>query len=224
VTGVPDVPAGQYVMLAVTDTGTGMPPEVVEQAFEPFFTTKAEGKGTGLGLATVYGIVAQHGGWVEVESEVGTGTAFRIWLPASEKDAKEAAESAPRDVPTGRETLLVVEDEASFRKVLVRTLQALGYKVLTAATGQEAMSVWRDNRRHVRLLLTDMVMPEGMTGLELAGRLRAEEPGLKVIISSGYSAEMIRKGRPTADGIVYLPKPYEVPILGETIRDCLDRL
>ncbi len=219
----PDRRAGRFVCLSVSDTGCGMDAATLNRIFEPFFTTKPAGEGTGLGLATVYGIVAQHRGWVEVQSQVGQGTTFRIHLPASAKAAKHVAESERQVVPRGRETLLVVEDDARVRQILVQNLRVLGYRVFEAANGQEAMTFCRDHGRQIDLLLTDMVMPEGMTGLELAQKVREEKPELKVIISSGYSAEMTEHGEITAAGIVYLPKPYQASLLGKTVRNCLDR-
>jgi CheY-like chemotaxis protein len=195
----------------------------LERIFEPFFTTKEPGKGTGLGLATVYGIVAQHRGWVEVESQVGRGTIFRIYFPVSADLLKEPEESGLRAAPRGRETLLVVEDEESLRKLLVHSLQRLGYRVIAAANGPEALRLWQEHRREIDLLLTDMVMPKGMSGLELAARIQAERPGTKVIISSGYNAEMSLPGTPPADGFVYLSKPYQMSDLGAALRGCLDR-
>jgi PAS domain S-box-containing protein len=219
----PNRRAGLFVCLSVSDTGCGMDKATLDRIFEPFFTTKGEGKGTGLGLATVHGIVAQHQGWVEVESRVGQGTTFRIYLPASAKVQTETKGDGQLAVPTGQETLLVVEDNASVRQMLVQTLRVLGYRVIEAANGQEAMTRWREYGLQIDLLLTDMVMPEGMTGLELAEHVLAEKPNLKIIISSGYSGELNEPGRTAAAGIVYLPKPYQVPLLGKIVRECLDR-
>jgi PAS domain S-box-containing protein len=214
--------AGRFACLAVTDTGCGMDPDTQKRLFEPFFTTKATGKGTGLGLATVYGIIAQHKGWVEVESEVGRGSTFRIYLEASSKAAAAPEEQIPAAIRRGQGTLLVVEDDATVRLMLVQSLRVLGYRVFAAANGQEAMHLWRSHGPQVDLLLTDMVMPEGMTGLELAERVQAEKPGLKVIISSGYSAEITKLDQITAKGIFYLPKPFEIARLGAVLRHCLE--
>jgi CheY-like chemotaxis protein len=194
----------------------------LQRIFEPFFTTKEAGKGTGLGLATVHGIAAQHKGWVEVESAVGRGTTFRVYLPASTKAVVAPMEREAAAVPRGKETLLVVEDDASVRERVVQTLRVLGYRVIAAANGQEAMTLWREHGRQVDLLLTDMVMPEGMTGLELAERVRLENPGLRVILSSGYSAEITQADQLATRGILYLPKPYEVAQLAADVRRCLD--
>jgi two-component system, cell cycle sensor histidine kinase and response regulator CckA len=213
---------GRFVCFSVADTGCGMDAITLDRIFEPFFTTKDVGKGTGLGLATVNGIVAQHRGWVEVESQVGQGTTFRVYLPASEKVYEEEKSLSQDIVSRGHETLLIVEDEEKVRNVLVKSLRVLGYRVFEAANGQAAMSLWQHYGSEIDLLLTDMVMPEGMTGIELVERVRAEKPGLKVILSSGYSAEITEFGKEIAAGIVYLPKPYQISMLSQTIRDCLD--
>jgi CheY-like chemotaxis protein len=195
----------------------------LKRIFEPFFTTKEMGRGTGLGLATAYGIVAQHGGWIEVDSKVDLGTTFRVYLPVAPKAVakEETPELKPPVVPRGQETLLVVEDDAGVRQMLVHALRLLGYQVIPAANGQEAMDLWRKHNPQIDLLLTDMVMPEGMTGLELAKRVRADKPDLKIIVSSGYSIELSELGNATAEGIVYLAKPYEVSRLGSVLRRCL---
>ena len=219
----PDRRPGQFVCLAVGDTGCGMDEAALQHIFEPFFTTKEVGKGTGLGLATVYGIINQHRGWIEVESQVGQGTTFRIFLPALAKKATETVGSSPpRSVAKGHETILVVEDDQGVRLMLLQTLSTLGYRVLESDNGQEAMALWQNHAQEIDLLFTDMVMPEGMSGLELAERLRAEKPDLKIIISSGYSMDLTEL-RKTAQGMVYLAKPYRASVLAKTIRECLDR-
>jgi nitrogen-specific signal transduction histidine kinase/CheY-like chemotaxis protein len=214
---------GRFVCLAVSDTGVGMNENTLERIFEPFFTTKEPGTGTGLGLATVHGIVAQHKGWAEVESQVGEGTTFRVYLPALDTaEIQSAPEAARAPLQRGREVILVVEDENNVRRALGQTLRALGYRIYEAENGQQAMALWQEHGAQVDLLLTDMVMPEGMTGLELAERLLAAKPTLRVIISSGYSFEIFQAGGINQAGIWYLPKPYEAKQLAETIRGCLD--
>jgi two-component system, cell cycle sensor histidine kinase and response regulator CckA len=220
----PNSRPGRFVCLAVSDTGCGMDAATLKRIFEPFFTTKDAGKGTGLGLATVHGIVAQHKGWVEVDSELTAGTEFRVFLPVTTQASVEVI-PAPQTGPVrrGRETILLVEDEPPVRLVVGQSLRALGYQVYEAANGQEAVKLWQIHGAQVALLLTDMVMPEGMTGLELVEQLQALKPGLKAIISSGYSAEIVNAGVPSKAGIVYLPKPYATKVLADTIRDCLDQ-
>jgi len=214
---------GCFVCLAVSDTGVGMDQATLERIFEPFFTTKEPGRGTGLGLATVHGIITQHKGWVEVESEVGKGTTFRVFLSALAGAVAEGAPEATR-VPLrrGREGILVVEDEKSVRRSVVQALRTLGYRVFEAENGQAAMVLWQQHGANVDLLFTDMVMPEGMTGLELAEGLQAVKPTLRVIIASGYSSELLQAGRIKEIGVRYLPKPFSTRVLAETVRACLD--
>jgi PAS domain S-box-containing protein len=219
----PDARPGRFVCLATTDTSSGMSAETMGRLFEPFFTTKEAGRGTGLGLATLHGIVAQHRGWVEVESTVGMGSTFRVYLPAMAAPVpvpRTAGAAAP--VQRGRETILLVEDDASLRQVATLALRSFGYGVTAAANGQEAVTLWQNGQGQFDLVLTDMVMPEGMTGLELVERLRQHRPALKAIISSGYSTEIIRPGVLTEAGVVYLPKPYETHVLAQIVRAVLD--
>jgi CheY-like chemotaxis protein len=214
--------AGKFVCLSVADTGCGMDSATMKKAFEPFFTTKEVGKGTGLGLATVFGIVKQHRGWIESESEVGVGSVFHVFLPAREAPASAQAASTSNSFSGGRETILMVEDNESLRMVTSQWLQRLGYLVIEAMNGVEAVGRWKESGGKVDLLLTDMVMPGGMSGLELAEQLRVQKPSLKVILSSGYSLEIARGGTLNGKGIVYLPKPYEGATLATAIRKCFD--
>lgn len=215
--------AGLFVRLTVTDTGCGMDAATLKRIFEPFFTTKEAGKGTGLGLATVYGIVAQHKGWIEVASQPGRGATFHVFLPASTSAAALGVEDGPIRILDGRETILLVEDEVSVCRTVARALEARGYTVLEANNGQEALALWQKDGGRIDLLLSDMVMPEGMNGLELAERLRALKPGLKVILSSGYIGELSQEGIPTESGYMFLPKPYDTAELAKIVRECLDR-
>ncbi len=215
---------GQFVTLSVSDTGCGMSEETRKRIFEPFFTTKEVGRGTGLGLATVYGIVRQHQGWIEVRSEPGKGSTFRIFLPARSTAVRpEVGSSGSGPLPRGDETILLVEDEAAVRNTTARWLQLFGYRVIVAANGREAAALWPAHRHEIALLLTDMIMPEGLTGLDLVRRFRSDQPDLKVIITSGYSAEMVSRGIPSEVGIIYLPKPCEAKRLLVTVRNCLDQ-
>ena len=194
-----------------------------KRLFEPFFTTKDVGEGTGLSLASVHGIVKQHQGWVEAESELGNGSTFRVFFPATPKVAPESIQTDRAPITRGHETILLVEDEESLRRVVRQVLRQLGYHVLEAANGAAALELWRELKGRIDLLLSDMVMPEGLTGLDLAGKLREEKPDLKVIIVSGYNPEMAGQSRPTTEGIVYLQKPFHLTLLSTTIRACLDK-
>ena len=214
---------GRFVQLSVSDTGCGMDGPTLGRMFEPFFTTKEVGKGTGLGLATVYGIAKQHGGWIEVESRVGQGSSFRVFLPAAKPAPEPAAGAVGTQRPRGHETILLVEDDESLRQLAWVCLQQLGYEVLVAADGAEAERQWQEHHDKITLLLTDMVMPGGVSGLELAERLRQTRPTLPVIISSGYSLEMVRLAAPQQPDVAHLPKPYEIGTLARLVRACLDQ-
>jgi PAS domain S-box-containing protein len=222
-TGAPARPSGSWVCLRVTDTGSGIAAENLPHIFEPFFTTKDVGKGTGLGLATTYGIVQQHGGWIEVESEVERGTTFRVFF--RHVLAATAEPPVPSTVPPpagGDETILVVEDEDGVRALVIKVLEDLGYRLLQAQSGPRAIEVWREHASAIDLLITDIVMPDGMNGIELAERLRRTRPSLKVIFTSGYLADLSRDDIPTRDTDAYLVKPFSLPELARLVRRMLD--
>jgi len=215
---------GLYACINVTDTGSGITPEILPRIFEPFFTTKEIGRGTGLGLATVYGIIQQHHGWVGVTSQVGQGTSFRIYLPAAKGPLpKSSAAATVSKLPGGSETILLVEDEPPVRLLASNLLQRCGYTVLVAESGAAALPVWKAHREKIHLLLTDMVMPEGISGRELAEKLKADRPALKIIYTSGYSADIIGREPRLVDGSNFLQKPYHPLKLAQIVRDCLDR-
>jgi len=219
----PDGRPGQFVSFAVCDTGSGIPPDVLPRIFEPFFTTKPVGKGTGLGLATVYGIVKQHDGWIEVESEAGKGTTFNVLLPAVKGDGKAATESAvEQTLPRGTETILVVEDEAPVRELVCSVLRALGYRVMDADNGARAWEAWQRHKDEIELVLTDIIMPGGMTGRDLVERIRAERPDLKAIYTSGYSSDIVGKDFVLHEGVNYLQKPFLPQVVARAVRKCLD--
>jgi PAS domain S-box-containing protein len=220
----PQARAGRFVCLRVTDTGCGMDQETLARIFDPFFTTKGPGQGTGLGLATVYGITQQHQGWIEVRSEVGRGTTFAIFLPAAEghPEMPKVERKAPGPSRGGQETILIVEDEEILRLLTRTTLERLGYHLLEAASGPEAIDVWRQHHDEVDMLFTDLVMPGGMNGRQLCEQLRREKPGLKVIFSSGYGADCHCDDLLQSAGVAYLQKPYRPPALAQTVRQCLD--
>jgi two-component system, cell cycle sensor histidine kinase and response regulator CckA len=222
----PDAHPGKYLCLSVIDTGCGMDEATQSRLFEPFFTTKDIGKGTGLGLATAYGAVKQHAGWIEVESRLGQGSTFRVFLPVSKQvpthPAEETGSFSARS-QCGRETILLVEDDPAVREVAVQSLRRLGYCVLPAANGVEALQQWRVAATPIDLLFTDMVMPEGMSGLELAERLQGIQRQLKVIISSGYAEDMNQLEGRLSSSISFLPKPYESALLAAAVRKVLDQ-
>jgi signal transduction histidine kinase len=214
---------GEYVCMTVTDTGCGMDENTKQRLFEPFFTTKEVGKGTGMGLATTYGIIKQHNGWIEVESHPNQGATFRVFLPASAKPVpvQEKKVTLPGDFG-GSETILVVEDEEPVRRFVSELLLEYGYKVRIASNGVEALKVWKDHNDKIDLLLTDVVMPEEISGVHLADRLKAEKHDLKVIYTSGYSMELLEQGFQARANVNFLPKPYHPLKLAETVRTCLD--
>ncbi len=219
----PEARAGEFVCLTVSDTGCGIDPSILNRIFEPFFTTKEVGKGTGLGLAAVYGIVKQHQGWIEVDSTIGAGTTFRLYFPVSAAPSQPVTGSAPTDkVSGGNETILVVEDESALRELVEEILSLYGYDVVSACSGVDALRVWEKHREKIDLLLTDMVMPEGISGRELAERLQHQVPKLKVIYTSGYSPGMAGKDLALLEGFNFLPKPYPPTRLAEVVRECLD--
>jgi PAS domain S-box-containing protein len=220
----PEGRSGKFICLSVADNGSGIEPDQLNRIFEPFASTKEAGKHAGLGLATVYGIVKQHEGWIEVESEPGNGATFRVYLPASrEKDDDAGKKSAPQKVKGGTETILVVEDEEPVRELVCKVLTAYGYNVLEAISGTKAIELWKKSKDKVDLLLTDVVLPDELNGRELAERLRKSRPQLKVIFSSGYSQDIMGKDFTPQKGQVFLQKPYDLQKLAQTVRTCLDR-
>jgi two-component system, cell cycle sensor histidine kinase and response regulator CckA len=221
----PEAYVGQFVCLSVSDTGCGMDDATKSLIFEPFFTTKEVGKGTGMGLATVYGIVKQHKGWIELDSRVGCGTTFRVYLPESVELCDATLPAKPETPPSsleGDETILIVEDEPFLRKFVQTVLGTYGYKVLLAADAAQALEVWRQQKNDIALLLTDMVMPGGINGKELAEILRAQSPGLKVIFTSGYSLDVLGDNYRLTVGSDLLQKPYSASVLVAAVRQCLD--
>ncbi|PYJ96425.1 MAG: hypothetical protein DME23_20690 [Verrucomicrobia bacterium] len=219
----PEARTGRFVSLAVTDTGCGMDEATLQRIFEPFFTTKTAGKGTGLGLATVYGIVKQHQGWLEVQSQLGHGTTFTVFLPAGSRAVTAPPQNAERPaVRGGTETILLVEDEPAVLVMAKGILQRLGYQVMAAASGDEAVPIWQQHSAEINLLLTDMVMPGSLSGRELAEKLLQEKPDLKVVYASGYSMDLVGPGLATSKNFVFLQKPYHPEALAKILRNCLD--
>jgi CheY-like chemotaxis protein len=218
--------AGAFVCLAVSDTGCGIPAENLSRVFEPFFTTKDAGKGSGLGLATVFGIVQQHQGWVNVYSEVGHGTTFRIYLPRLLKPSLSPQKMEPVQLTAlrgGDATILLVEDDDFVRPATSNALSRLGYRVFAVRDGIKALEIWQLHRDQIHLLVTDLIMPGGISGRDLGERLLRENPQLKVIYASGYSAEIAGKDFRLEEGVNFLTKPFESQKLARTIRDILDK-
>ena len=216
---------GSFVKISVTDTGCGMDETTLAHIFEPFFTTKETGKGTGLGLATVHGIVRQHVGWIEVSSQTDVGTDVSVFLPTQGSGAAALPEPTTEAAAKGgTETILLVEDESALRVLTRRFLEGRGYKIIEARSGREALRIWEERRDHVDLLMTDLVMPEGVSGRELSERLRLDKPSLKVILTSGYSPDVA--GRDTVFSqrckSQFLQKPYATRDLLKAIRQSLD--
>jgi PAS domain S-box-containing protein len=217
----PELPAGAYVCFSVTDTGTGMDRDTLSHLFEPFFTTKEQGKGTGLGLATVYGIVQQSGGTITVQSEIGRGTTFKIYLPRVDQVHDEAHAELQAAVAGGNETILLVEDEPAVRELTRRSLAALGYNVITAASAEEALQQVRENSDPIDLLLTDVIMP-GISGAVLATRLHEQFPKLPVLFMSGYTDDAIAHHGVLDQGTHLINKPFRLADLALKIRERLE--
>ena len=212
---------GDYVLIEVSDTGTGMPPEVLNRVFEPFFTTKEQGKGTGLGLSMVFGFMKQSGGHINVYSEPGIGTTFRLYLPRSSVSTGDEAAAAAQPMALGAgETVLAVEDNASLRRVAVRQLTQLGYRVHEAEDAQAALNILEKERVH--LLFTDIVMPGGTSGYELAHEVQSRWPETKVLLTSGFP-EVKTDGDQRPSDIRMLNKPYRRDDLARTIREVLEK-
>ncbi|MBI1841150.1 MAG: PAS domain S-box protein [Verrucomicrobia bacterium] len=222
----PRAKPGRFVCLTVMDTGCGMDTATMQRIFEPFFSTKDFGQGTGLGLATVYGVVTQHNGWIDVTSQVGHGSLFRVFFPAlsaTPSKMQDAPAEKPSELRGGEETVLVVEDEVGLRMLVEAVLQKQGYKVVLAENGVEALKQWQSHPGQIDLLLTDMVMPEGVSGLELSERVRALRSEVRVIYMSGYSVDfMENEVAGIVEGFNYLQKPYRPEQLVRAVREVLD--
>jgi CheY-like chemotaxis protein len=225
-TALGEIPPGEYVLLSIADTGSGMPPDVIARATEPFFTTKPVGQGTGLGLSMVYGFLKQSGGHLQIESQINAGTSIHLYLPRAHPavPATPAANPASfrRRLPRGgKERILVVEDEHAIRTVLVSILRTLGYTVLEAEDGPTALTHLRQPG-HIDLLLTDVVLPNGISGGLLAADARILRPGIKVLFSSGYTRNVLIRDRRLEEGVHLLTKPFHLAELATAVRQVLD--
>ncbi|MFT3831429.1 MAG: PAS domain S-box protein [Opitutaceae bacterium] len=218
----PQARPGSFACLSFRDIGCGMGPDVIAHAFEPFFTTKEVGKGTGLGLSTVHGIVHQHRGWIAVDSTVGVGTVFRIYIPVSEVAGVAGAETGERTLPIGQETVLLVEDDIAVRRLCSVILVRLGYRVISCADAPEALALWEENSGTIDVLLSDLVIPGPMDGRALAARLREAQPALGIVLMSGNNAEIIKAGELAAPGSFFVQKPVDSEALARAVRQCLE--
>jgi PAS domain S-box-containing protein len=223
-TALGDANAESFVCLKVSDTGSGIAPDVLPRIFEPFFTSKKAGEGTGLGLATVSGIVDLHRGWIEVDSTVEVGTTFSVFLPAVEPNRTPRMPAAALGTlePRGTETILLLEDDPAVRAATRIALERYGYRTLEAESADEAIGIWRARASEIALLLTDLVMPGSMSGRQLAERLVAEVPTLQVVFTSGYSPEIVNRIVHLAPGQILLQKPYSAKVLASAVRRSLE--
>ncbi len=220
--GNPDRRPGKFVCLAVSDTGCGMTPGSIQRIFEPFYTTKAPGVATGLGLATVFGIVQEHSGWIEVESQPGAGSRFRVYLPPGSDRPAGTGPAGETSAGNHNETILLVEDDAPVRDFIVAVLNRHGYRILQAGSGVDALEVWKWYSPRIALLLTDMVIPDGMSGLQLAEQLKAQKPALKVVLMSGYTSEMVGQLHTGRRQSRFIQKPIRPDALARIVREALD--
>jgi CheY-like chemotaxis protein len=217
----PELEAGQYVQLSISDTGSGMPPEVRDRVFEPFFTTKEKGRGTGLGLAMVYGFVKQCGGHVTIHSGVGRGTTFNLFFPRADGADERMSEETKSDTSSQvGETILVVEDDERVRRLTIARLKLIGYQVLEASDGPKAIDILTRGDS-VDLVFTDLIMPGGMSGREVAARARQLKPGIKVLLTSGYSEGLVHAEDLERERLKVLRKPYHQADLIAALRDAL---
>ena len=216
-----EIKPGAYVLLAVKDTGCGMSPEIQEHLFEPFFTTKDKHKGTGLGLSMIYGIVQQNNGFIQVHSEVGVGTTFKVYLPTVDEDVEPEQKSKSADLPKGAETILVVEDESLVRSLAQRVLERQGYAVLAVDHGNKAVALANDASIDIDLLLTDVILPD-INGRKIYELIAALRPGLRVLYMSGHTEHTITENGILVEGTNFIQKPFSVPDLVRRVREILN--
>ncbi len=220
---IPEAREGKFVCLQLTDSGSGISPETLPRIFEPFFTTKEAGKGTGLGLAMAYGIMQQHNGWITVESRLGEGTTFRAYFPRLHTTTLTPFEEKSEMVlPGGHEGILLVEDEAAVRQIAEAALVSLGYRVFSAVNGKAALQVWDAHKQNIDLVITDLIMPEGIGGAELATLLWADNPQIPMLYMSGYSNDATTEELGLEEGVNYLSKPFDLTGLAKIVRSRLD--
>jgi CheY-like chemotaxis protein len=217
-----EISSGEYVVFSISDTGIGMDDETMERIFEPFFTTKELGKGTGLGLATVYGIIKQSGGYVAVDSEKGKGSIFSVYMPKKSVPPVAAVKQAtPTPSQSGHETVLLVEDEKPLREIMSRAFQSKGYRVVVAKDGAEALTACKNTKNKLELMVSDVMIP-GVKGVELADKIKAMQPGISIIFISGYAGDVIGNHGILESDINFLPKPFDPDKLLSKARELLD--
>ena len=219
----PEARLGQFICLSVIDTGCGIRPEHLQKIFEPFFTTKDVGKGTGLGLATVYGIVKQHNGWITVASDLGKGATFEVYLPVTSRPSETSQPQLQLGAEGGSETILLVEDELEVRALAAAILTRLGYTCLEAHSGAKALELWHQHKTNIDLILTDIIMPDGLSGRDLAEKIWIEQPNQKILFTSGYPKDTFGDNFALREGVNFLQKPYPPQHLAQVVRDCLDQ-
>lgn len=222
VTGHPGRRPGEYICLTVSDNGCGIPPENISRIFEPFYTTKKPGMGMGLGLATVFGIVKAHAGWIEVESQLDVGTRFRVFLPSAPDQLQSTGKAGATSGGKKTETILLVEDEMIVRDFIVAVLSRHGYRVLQAGSGVDALEVWKWYSSRIVLLLTDMVLPDDVSGLQLAEELQKTKPALKVVLMSGYTSQMVGQLHTRGRQVRFIQKPIRPDALARIVREALE--
>lgn len=226
----PEAKKGKYIMVKVADTGTGIPKEIMDKIFDPFFTTKPVGKGTGMGLSTVHGVVKNHGGWVDVESEVGKGTTFTLYFPVPDKLVEVPTQIVPQELESatvkllrGNETILIVEDNPSVRDTMASSMRTLGYNVLLAADGQSALNLVQRYNQKIDLLFTDVILTGRMNGIELYEKLKEYRPDIKVLFTSGHSGDYAQIMADLMEQGIFLPKPFDLCELSKKLRECLEQ-
>jgi len=219
----PQARSGRFARVRVNDTGSGIPPAALPHLFDPFFTTKEPGKGTGLGLSTVFGILQQHHGWIEVESQPGHGATFSFFIPLDHgKPSTEGETRRKVEIPQGTETILLVEDDQVVHRLVRNFLQRQGYRIYAGCNGKEGLALWQEHAREIKLVLTDMVMPGEPSGRELAQAIHAQDPAVKIIYTTGYSPDALKMEEPLEEGVNFISKPYSPDRLARIIRLRLD--
>jgi CheY-like chemotaxis protein len=218
----PDLHSEEYVLITISDTGTGIPEKILSRIFEPFFTTKETGKGTGLGLSVVHGIIKQHNGVIDVDSKLNQGTTFKIYLPITHSSPAEKTDNVQSEIPRGSETVLIAEDETHLREMAVNALQSLGYTVLSSKDGEETVDIFKKRKDKIDIVIMDVRMPR-LGGMEAYNKIQMIRKGIPVLFISGYSKEIDELLSVDIKYVDFLPKPFTMESLGEKVREILDK-